>query len=165
LNLSTQPFFIDTVDEKETTSLNDSKNSKPNVKPVKSNALLIIRNLILVVVFILITVFGLTTALIGIVALFRDCYAPNQPSIGIWFLGLGGLTILLITVLLLMVSLFILYLIFFFELIRCTVQLMISITCQYKSSDKPCRVAFYIVIGITTTLLVWGNALVRKHEF
>ena len=110
----------------------------------------------------LVALVGMSATIIGAISYTRNCYSPRQPSISIWLLVLGCMSIILVSVLTLLVSI-----IFFIIHIssRSFIKIILSTTCKYKSSDKKFRLAFIITIGIATSVLGWANAPEIKKMF
>lgn len=71
------------------------------------------------------------------------------------------MSILLVSLLTLLVSLAVIFLLLG-DIEGVLMQIILSITCKYKSSDKKFRIAFIFTIGIATALLGWANAPVKK---
>ena len=84
--------------------MDNLEKKKTKSSKVQSNLLQIIRKIFIILLFILVLILGIVSFLFGLVALFRDCYAPRQPAMSYWLLVLAGMKILLIVTLIIIVS-------------------------------------------------------------
>ena len=97
-----QQYIIDELFDRDRKKFGEDE-GKARVTTIKEHVTLLTKKLIIIVLLGMVSILGLVSLVIGVIAYQRNCTFSRQPSLPIWLLVLGGTSILLVVVLVILV--------------------------------------------------------------
>ncbi|UJR07499.1 hypothetical protein I4U23_011788 [Adineta vaga] len=106
------------------------------VDSIKIHVKFLMKKLFIIIFLFLIGIIGIVSLIFGVIAYNRHCYLPRQPSIPIWLIVLGAMSIILVTALILLI--------------------LVATVIKYNTSEKAFRRAFIFTVGMCSGVLSWS---------